>query len=163
MIKSITNFLIILLIFQQLKSQISQIDQNVVNPFCDETLHNVLVDSFFPYLPVVLFIKLAIFLKWLRKFWFEKSSDWPIISVICRTVFNSQISQTQLVENVRPNSTLSHPLTVRSMQSFKRDNDYRNKRINQFLVNPCLGICNLIYDIWNWVMIWSMACNWIVV
>ena len=27
------------LIFQQLKFQISQIDQNRVNPFCDETLH----------------------------------------------------------------------------------------------------------------------------
>ena len=34
MIKSITNFL-----FQQLKSQISKIDQNGYNPFCDETLH----------------------------------------------------------------------------------------------------------------------------
>ena len=41
MIKGITNFLIIFFIFQQLKSQISQIDQNGVNPFCDETLHLV--------------------------------------------------------------------------------------------------------------------------
>ena len=39
MIKRITNFLIIFFIFQQLKSQISQIDQNGYNPFCDETLH----------------------------------------------------------------------------------------------------------------------------
>ena len=39
MIKSITNFLIIFFIIQQYKSQISQIDQNGVNPFCDETLH----------------------------------------------------------------------------------------------------------------------------
>ena len=39
MIKSITNFLIIFFVFQQLKSQISQIDQNGYNPFCDETLH----------------------------------------------------------------------------------------------------------------------------
>ena len=39
MIKSITNFLIIFFIFQQLKSQISQIYQNGVNPFCDENLH----------------------------------------------------------------------------------------------------------------------------
>ena len=39
MIKSITNFLIIFFIFQQLKSQISQIDQNGYNTFCDETLH----------------------------------------------------------------------------------------------------------------------------
>ena len=39
MIKSITNVLIIFFIFQQLKSQISHIDQNGVNPFCDETLH----------------------------------------------------------------------------------------------------------------------------
>ena len=39
MIKSITNFLIIFFIFQQLKSQISQIDQNGVKSFCDETLH----------------------------------------------------------------------------------------------------------------------------
>ena len=39
MIKSINNFLIIFFIFQQLKSQISQIDQNGVKPFCDETLH----------------------------------------------------------------------------------------------------------------------------
>ena len=38
MIKSITSFLIIFFIFQQLKSQISQIDQTGVNPFCDETL-----------------------------------------------------------------------------------------------------------------------------
>ena len=38
MIKSITNFIIIFFIFQQLESQISQIDQNGVNPFCDETL-----------------------------------------------------------------------------------------------------------------------------
>ena len=38
MIKSITHFLIIFFIFQQLKSQISQIDQNGYNPFCDETL-----------------------------------------------------------------------------------------------------------------------------
>ena len=34
MLKSITNFL-----FQQLKSQISKIDQNGYNPFCDKTLH----------------------------------------------------------------------------------------------------------------------------
>ena len=39
MIKSITNFLIIFFIFQQLKAQISQIDQNGYNAFCDETLH----------------------------------------------------------------------------------------------------------------------------
>ena len=39
MIKSIANFLIIFFIFQQLKSQISQIDQNGYNAFCDETLH----------------------------------------------------------------------------------------------------------------------------
>ena len=39
LIKSITNFLIIFFIFQQLKSQISEIDQNGFNPFCDETLH----------------------------------------------------------------------------------------------------------------------------
>ena len=36
MIKSITNFLIIFFIFQQLKSQISHIDQNGYNPFCNE-------------------------------------------------------------------------------------------------------------------------------
>ena len=41
MIKSITNFLIIFFIFQQLKSQISQIDQNGYNAFCDETLQNI--------------------------------------------------------------------------------------------------------------------------
>ena len=39
MIKSITNVLIIFFIFQQLKSQISKINQNGYNPFCDETLH----------------------------------------------------------------------------------------------------------------------------
>ena len=39
MIKSITNFLIILFTFQQLKSQISQIDQNGYNLFCDKILH----------------------------------------------------------------------------------------------------------------------------
>ena len=41
MIKSITHFLIIFFIFQQLNSQISRIDQNgyTSNPFCDETLH----------------------------------------------------------------------------------------------------------------------------
>ena len=38
MIKSITNFLITFFIFQQLKSQISQIDQNGYNAFCDETI-----------------------------------------------------------------------------------------------------------------------------
>ena len=43
MIKSITNFLIIFFIFKQLKSQISQIDQNGYNAFCDETLHIDLV------------------------------------------------------------------------------------------------------------------------
>ena len=43
MIKSITNFLIIFFIFQQLNSQISQIDQNGYNAFCDETLHMALV------------------------------------------------------------------------------------------------------------------------
>ena len=37
MIKSVTNFLIIFFVFQQLKSQISQIDQNGYNPFCNET------------------------------------------------------------------------------------------------------------------------------
>ena len=39
MVKSITNFLISFFIFQQLKSQISQIDQNGFSPFCDKTLH----------------------------------------------------------------------------------------------------------------------------
>ena len=39
MIKSITNVLIIFSIYPQLKSQISQIDQNGVNPFCDENLN----------------------------------------------------------------------------------------------------------------------------
>ena len=39
MIESMLNFLIIFFIFQQLKSQISCIDQNGVNPFCDKTLH----------------------------------------------------------------------------------------------------------------------------
>ena len=39
MIKSIIYFLIIFCIFQQFKSQISQIDQNGYNAFCDETLH----------------------------------------------------------------------------------------------------------------------------
>ena len=38
MIKSFTHFLINFFIFQQLKSQISKIDQNGYNPFCDETL-----------------------------------------------------------------------------------------------------------------------------
>ena len=38
MVKSITNYLIIFFIFQQFKSQISQIDQNGINPFCDKTL-----------------------------------------------------------------------------------------------------------------------------
>ena len=55
MIKSITYFLIIFIIFQQLKSQISQIDQSGVNPFCDETLQifashlekkNILLNAF---------------------------------------------------------------------------------------------------------------------
>ena len=45
MIKSITNFLIIFFIFQQLKFQISQIDQNGVKPFCDETLHMNYVET----------------------------------------------------------------------------------------------------------------------
>ena len=46
MIKSITNFLIIFFIFQQLKSQISQIDQNGYNAFCDETLHMFILSIF---------------------------------------------------------------------------------------------------------------------
>ena len=37
MIKSIKKFIAIFFIFQQLKFQISQIDQNGYNPFCDET------------------------------------------------------------------------------------------------------------------------------
>ena len=50
-IKSITKFLIIFCIFQQLKSQISQIDHNGVNPFCDETLLSVSggYDTILPY------------------------------------------------------------------------------------------------------------------
>ena len=43
LIKSITNFLIIVFIFQQLKSQKSQIDQNGYNTFCDETLPKSIV------------------------------------------------------------------------------------------------------------------------
>ena len=39
MIKSITSVLIIFFIFQQLKFQISKIDQNGYYPFCDETFH----------------------------------------------------------------------------------------------------------------------------
>ena len=38
MINSITNFLKIVFIFQQLQLQISRIDRNGYNPFCDETL-----------------------------------------------------------------------------------------------------------------------------
>ena len=41
MIKSITNFLIIFFIFQQLKSQISQIDQNGYNAFLRLNSSNV--------------------------------------------------------------------------------------------------------------------------
>ena len=40
MIKSITNCLIIFFIFQQLQSQISSIDKNGYNPFCEKSLHN---------------------------------------------------------------------------------------------------------------------------
>ena len=40
--------------FQQLKSKISQIDQNGVNPFCDETLH-ILFSSWFFSLPRLAF------------------------------------------------------------------------------------------------------------
>ena len=43
MIKSITNFLIISLYFSSLNLKISQIDQNGVIPFCDETLHMVVM------------------------------------------------------------------------------------------------------------------------
>ena len=39
MIKSIKHILSVFFIFQQLKFQISQIDPNGYNPFCDETLH----------------------------------------------------------------------------------------------------------------------------
>ena len=45
MIKNIKNFLIIFFIFQQLKSQISQTDQNGFNPFCNETLHLICMVS----------------------------------------------------------------------------------------------------------------------
>ena len=37
--KYYTFFCITFFVFQQLKSQISQIDQNGYNAFCDETLH----------------------------------------------------------------------------------------------------------------------------
>ena len=47
MINSITNFLIVYFIFQQLKSRISQIDQNGYNPFCDETLQILLINFVF--------------------------------------------------------------------------------------------------------------------
>ena len=43
MIKGITDFLIFF-VFRQLESQIYQIDQDGINPFCDETLH-LLVES----------------------------------------------------------------------------------------------------------------------
>ena len=46
MIKSITNFLIIFLIFQQLQSHISQIEKNGYNPFCDETLKIQVIESY---------------------------------------------------------------------------------------------------------------------
>ena len=49
MINSITNFLIIVFIFQQLKSQISQIHQNGVKPFCDETLHTCILSHNIKY------------------------------------------------------------------------------------------------------------------
>ena len=39
MTKSIKQILTIFFIFQQLKSQISKIDQHGFNSFCDETLH----------------------------------------------------------------------------------------------------------------------------
>ena len=39
MIKTITNCHIIFFIFQQLRSQLYQIYQNGIDPFCDETLN----------------------------------------------------------------------------------------------------------------------------
>ena len=39
MIKSIRNFLIIFFIFQQLQSQISQFDKNLLIGFCEQILH----------------------------------------------------------------------------------------------------------------------------
>ena len=53
MINSITNFLIIFFIFLQLKSQISQIYQNGVNPFCDKTLHIILTDLMLLYIEIM--------------------------------------------------------------------------------------------------------------
>jgi len=51
MTKSITNFFIIFFIIQQLKSQISQIDQNGYIAFCDETLHILpLLESYCPHI-----------------------------------------------------------------------------------------------------------------
>ena len=38
MIKSINNYLIIFFLFQQFQSQMSQIDENGYNSFCNETL-----------------------------------------------------------------------------------------------------------------------------
>ena len=71
MIKSITKFRIIFFIFQQLKSQISQIDQNGVNPFCDETLHikvqNNLSEQCTVFKVVISFGKIVIFLSRYRK------------------------------------------------------------------------------------------------
>ena len=67
MIKSITNFLIIFFIFQQLKSQISQIDQNGVKPFCDETLHiylqlSIYLPNLYIYLSIYSSVNSSIFL-----------------------------------------------------------------------------------------------------
>ena len=50
MVKSITHYLLIVFIFQQLKSQISQIYQNGFNPFCDKTFHLFYLIDWFIYI-----------------------------------------------------------------------------------------------------------------
>ena len=75
MIKSITNFLIIFFIFQQLKSHISQNDQNGYNAFCDETLHLFLPEYisfgiiFCFLLPRMILISFQVFFMLPLHFW----------------------------------------------------------------------------------------------
>ena len=108
MIKSITNFLIIFFIFQQLKSQISQIDQNGYNAFCDETLHiyrqypihcsalfmawlvehcsvDLRVGSSNPRIDDFFFIFFFLFLYFFMFYWINKittfTSNWTVIAM----------------------------------------------------------------------------------
>ena len=82
MIKSITNFPIIFFIFQQLKSQISQIDQNGYDLFCDETLHIFITMAHIARLRHAIVMMINPLLRIWLPLWTVISSHWNVIKPI---------------------------------------------------------------------------------